>query len=187
MTTPTGNDPPTLETIAQMLQTILEEQNKLQDELRGFMKQSQSRHDSVTGDLGVLKGGYAFNTALGDAGRIANEFGYQFLGLMPRQELDAFGDLVANSGEPTEEVQSFRNADFVMLVQKPAEPAVYIAVEVSYTVGAEDIRRAKRNAEYLSRSIPLLALGAVVGVLMPETIRHQADVEGVLRYFIRPT
>ena len=151
------------------------------------MRQSQSRHESVSSDLGVLKGGYAFNTALGNVGRIAYELGYQFIALMPSQELDAFADLVANSGEPNQEVQSFRNADFVMLVQRPGEPAVYIAVEVSYTVAAVDIRRAKRNAEYLSHYTPLQALGAVVGVHMPETIRHQADAEGVLRYLVRPT
>ena len=187
MATPTGNDPPTLENVARMLEILTGEQQKFHDEIRGYMRQSQSRHESVSSDLGVLKGGYAFNTALGNVGRIAYELGYQFIALMPSQELDAFADLVANSGEPNQEVQSFRNADFVMLVQRPGEPAVYIAVEVSYTVAAVHIRRAKRNAEYLSHYTPLQALGAVVGVHMPETIRHQADAEGVLRYLVRPT
>ena len=187
MVTPTGNDPPTLENVVRMLETLTGEQQTFHDEIRGFMRQFQSRYESISSDLGVLKGGYAFNTTLGDAGRIAYELGFQFIAHMPSQELNAFADLVANSGEPNGEVQSFRNADSVMLVQRQGEPAVYIAVEVSYTVGAVDIRRAKRNAEYLSRYTPLQALGAVVGVHMPETIRHQADAEGVLRYLLRPT
>ena len=187
MATPTGDDPPTLESVARMLEILTGEQQKFHDEVRGFMRQSQSRYESVSSDLGVLKGGYAFETTLGNAGRIAYELGFQFIAAMPRQELDALADLVADSGEQGQEAQSFRNADLVMLLQRQGEPAVYMAVEVSYQVGAVDIRRAKRNAEYLSRYTPLQALGAVVGVRMPETIRHQADAEGVLRYLLRPT
>ena len=182
-----ATNPPTLESVARMLEILTGEQQKFHDEVRGFMRQSQSRYESVSSDLGVLKGGYAFETTLGNAGRIAYELGFQFIAAMPRQELDALADLVADSGEQGQEAQSFRNADLVMLVQRQGEPAVYMAVEVSYQVGAVDIRRAKRNAEYLSRYTPLQALGAVVGVRMPETIRHQADAEGVLRYLLRPT
>ena len=187
MATPTGDDPPTLESVVRMLEILTGEQQNFREELRGFMRQSQSRYESISSDLGVLKGGYAIETTIVNAGRIAYELGYQFIAAMPRQELDAFADVVANAGESGQDVQSFRNADLVILVQRQTEPAVYIAVEVSYTVGGADVRRAKRNAEYLSRYTPLHALGAVVGVHMPETIRHQADAEGVLRYLLRPT
>ncbi len=187
MDTPTGDDPPTLESVARMLEILTGEQQKFQDEVRGFIRQSRTRHESISSDLGVLKGGYAFETTLRDVVRIAFELGFQFIAAMPTQELDALADLAAKSGEPDEDVQSFRNADLVMMVQRQGEPAVYIAVEVSYTVGSVDIRRAKRNAEYLSRYTPLQAVGAVVGVHMPETTRHQADAEGILRYLVRPS
>ena len=187
MAIPTGDDPPTLESVARMLEILIGEQQKFHDEVRGFMRQSQSRYESVSSDLGVLKGGYAFETTLRNAERIAFELGFQFIAAMPTPELDALANLAANAGERNQDVQSFRNADLVMMVQRHGEPAIYIAVEVSYTIGSVDIRRAKRNAEYLSRYTPLQAVGAVVGVHMPDTIRHQADAEGVLRYLVRPT
>ena len=62
MVTPTGNDPPTLENVVRMLETLTGEQQTFHDEIRGFMRQFQSRYESISSDLGVLKGGYAFNT-----------------------------------------------------------------------------------------------------------------------------
>lgn len=187
MSTPPGNDPPDTEATLDMLRTFVEEQRTFNDELRGFIKRSDTRYQTLSAGLGVLKGGYAINTALSNATQIAVELGFQLVALMPKEELDAFADLVATAGEPPADVDSFRNADIVMLARGSGGHALYIAAEVSYTVDSHDVHRSKRNADYLSRVIQLPTRGAVIGVVMPETVRHLADDNGVLRYLIRPT
>ena len=160
---------------------------KIREESAGLSKKADSRHQRTTAELGILKGGYALTTAIGNASRIANELGYQFISRVPEQELSAFARLAANEGDPDGEVESFRNADMVLLVQDSTRQSLFLAVEVSYTVGGDDVRRAKRNAEYLERFTTMLSRGAVVGVEIPDPIRHEADANRVRYYRERPT
>ena len=187
MATASDDSPNARRDLETILGSFIEEQRKVNDELRGFFKQADRRYETISEDLGILKGGYAFNTVLGNASRIANKLGYQFISQLPEQELGAFANLVIAAGETSGEVESFRNADMVLLVQDSTGQPYYIAIEVSYTVNSEDIRRAKRNAEYLQRLTTMPSRAAVVGVHIPDTIRHLADASNVLWYLERPT
>ena len=93
--------------------------------------------------------------------------------------------LFRNSGAsdlPPNEVRSFVNADIVAKVVQPigAEES-YVAIEVSYTVQPDDVRRAVRNAEYLTRFTGLAALPAVAGVRLDDRVRE--DVESGAIYW----
>ena len=166
---------------------MLEELRKITEAVSGLSKQADSRHQGITADLGILKGGYALNTAIGNASRIANELGYQFISRVPEQELRAFARLVAAAGEPKGEVQSFSNADMVLLVEDPTRQPLFLAIEVSYTVEADDIRRAKRNAEYLQRVTTMASRGAVVGVQVSHYMQVEAEANQVAWLRERPT
>ena len=151
---------------------------------------------SVTGkaDRGLVtkvnlfyNGGYAVNTAFSDASRIANALGYQFISLVPRQEINAFANLAKIAEEPDDEVESFRNADSVLLVQDSLGQPRYLVVEVSYRISGDDIRRARRNAEYLERFITMPSVGAVAGVRLTDNMKREAEANHVEWHQIRPT
>ena len=138
-------------------------------------------------DLNSSRGGYAVNTAFSDASRIANALGYQFISLVPRQEINAFANLAKIAGEPDDEVESFRNADLVLLVQDSLGQPRYLVVEVSYRISGDDIRRARRNAEYLERFITMTSVGAVAGVRLTDNMKREAEANHVEWHQIRPT
>lgn len=181
------NNPPTPEDLGRTLGSFIEEQRRVNEEIRGFFKRSDRQYQNISQDLNVLKGGHALSAVLGNAGQIANKLGYQFISRMPEQELGAFANLATAAGEAPSEALSFSNADVVLLVQDSSSQPYYIAIEVSYTVKRDDIRRAKRNAEYLQQFTTMPSLAAVVGVNIPETNRHYADANNVLWHIERPS
>ena len=181
------NNPPTQEDLGRTLGSFIEEQRRVNEEIRGFFKRSDRQYQNISQDLSVLKGGHALSAVLGNAGQIANKLGYQFISRMPVQELSAFANLATAASEAPSEALSFSNADVVLLVQDSASQPHYIAIEVSYTVKRDDIRRAKRNAEYLQQFTTMPSLAAVVGVNIPETNRHYADANNVLWHIERPS
>ena len=187
MTTPTDSNPSTPEDTAILLDSFIREQREVNNELRELLKQAEERYGIATSALGVLKGGYAFNAVLGNISRLARDLGYHFISQLPEQEIGAFARLAASTGEPSGEVESFRNADIVMLVVDRDWQPHYIAVEVSYTVGDDDIRRARRNAKYLKRFTSMPSRAAVVGVHISDFTKHQADANKVLWHVERPT
>ena len=170
-----------------LMKSFIEEQRKFNDEVRGYIKQSDTRYRTISRELGVLKGGFTFNTATANLSPLADRLGFWFISQVAIQQLEIYANLAAAAGEPTGEVASFRQADVVILVQDSNRAGLYIAVEASYSVGREDIRRAKRNAEYLQRFSSMPSRGAVVGVEIPETIRHEADANQVLYTVVQPT
>lgn len=186
MTTEPSNNLSIPEDIGRTLGSFIEEQRKVNEEIRGHFRKSDRQYRNISQDLGVLKGGYALGAVLGNAGQIANKLGYQFISRMPEQELSAFANLVAAGGATQGDALSFSNADVVLLVQDSVGQPHYIAIEVSYTVKRDDIRRAKRNAEYLQQITTMPSLAAVVGVDIPETNRHYADANSVLWHIERP-
>ena len=187
MTMESSNNPSIPEDLGRTLGSFIEEQRKVNEELRGYFRKSDRQYHNISQDLSVLKGGHALSAVLGNAAQIANKLGYQFISRMPEQELSAFANLATASGATPGDALSFSNADVVLLVQDSASQPHYIAIEVSYTVRRDDIRRAKRNAEYLQQFTTMPSLAAVVGVDIPETNRHYADANSVLWHIERPT
>ena len=169
------------------LNAFIDEQRQANANLSEFIRRTDSRYNTISEELSTLKGGYAVNTALSSAPRIANDLGYQFVSQVPWQEISAFANLAAAAEESENEVQSFRNADMVLLVQDSYGQPHYLALEVSYRVAADDIRRAKRNADYLQRFTTMPSLGAVVGVIVTQSVQHEADDNNVKWHRIRPT
>ena len=134
--------------------------------------------------LGYLRGAHAADAARRNASLIADDMGYQVIVALPREELIGFAKMARDGGKPSGEVDSFRNADLVMLVRDDKGHPAYIAVEASFTVESRDISRTKRNAEYLHEFTGLPARGAVAGVEISAGRQRNADADGVYCYLI---
>jgi hypothetical protein len=101
--------------------------------------------DGLKDDIGLVKGGHARNELRHRASLIADDLGYQLISELPQGALIAFAKIAVANGVAPNEVESFRNADMVMMVQDSNNQPGYVAVEVSYTVNSNDVRRAVRK------------------------------------------
>ncbi len=133
-------------------------------------------------DVGFLRGAFAYHAVTRSLNMaIWNMTGGDLDAVLTERELLG---MVRNSGAtdlPQDEVTSFVNADIIARVVHPnAEDASYVAIEVSYTVQDNDVRRAVRNAEYLTRFTGLTAQPAVAGVQLDDWARDDVDSGAVL-------
>ena len=134
-------------------------------------------------DIGDLRGAFAYNAATRSLNMAIWNMtgGYLDATLTEQELLGLFIDSGA-SDLPSNEVTSFVNADIVARVVQPSGGDVsYMAMEVSYTVQGNDVRRAVRNAEYLTRFTGLPAQPAVAGVRLNDWARKGVE-SGVVRW-----
>ena len=133
-------------------------------------------------DVGFLRGAFAYHAVTRSLNMaIWNMTSGDLDAVLTERELLG---MVRNSGAtdlPQNEVTSFVNADIIARVVHPnAEDASYVAIEVSYTVQDKDVRRAVRNAAYLTRFTGLAAQPAVAGVQLDDWAREDVDSGAVL-------
>ena len=150
----------------------------------GRFDRSDERSDKMEQHLGYLRGAHAANTARQNASLITDDLGYQVITLLPREELIGFAKAAHDAGKAENDVRSFREADLVMLVRDDRGLPAYIAVEASFTVANSDIRRARRNAQYLEEFTGLPAKAAVAGVDIALGREQNAVADGVFCYRI---
>ncbi len=157
------------------------ETNRQQAEInRAFVE----RFDKMETHLAYLRGAHAINAAQRNASLIADDMGYQMILQLPREELIGFSNMARGVGKTEGDVKSFREADLVLLARDANGHPAYIAIEASYTVSSRDIRRARRNAEYLQELTGLPARSAVAGVEIAPGREQNAITDGVHCYHI---
>jgi hypothetical protein len=182
------NDPTTIEDLAagqrqltELLTSFIEEQRKVNADTTRFIEEQREvnadtaqRLSAISNDLGVVKGGHARTEVLRKASLIATAMGYTYVKNLRRTEIEA----IANKGPHLDaaELMSFRNADLIMEVRgQDPRTAIYIAVEVSYTVAKYDADRAIRNAGFLKDLTNREAHPAIAGVAILTDARRQVD------------
>ena len=163
---------------------VREEQSEFTDEVLKRLKQTDERFTKIDRHLGYLRGAHAANVMRRNASLIADGMGYQVIAVCPQESLIDLAKIAHNTGKPSNEVGSFREADMVLLVRDNSGLAAYLAVEASFTVDSKDIRRAKRNAEYLHEFTGLSAKGVVAGVDITPAQEQNAITNGVHCYRI---
>ena len=189
MTTSPENNPPTLESIAESQRALTESVTKLDqfvrsialgtiDVVRGLRNDVDgltAKVDGLRDDIGLVKGGHARNAMRQNLDRIAAEFSFEFISEVPQAAIIVFSKVAAAQGEAANEAESFRNADMVMNVRDTEGQPGYVALEASFTVNGNDVRRAVRNADYLHQYTGLPCYAAVAGVeVLPEA---QAEID----------
>ena len=118
--------------------------------------------------------------------RITQELGFSLISPVPQDSVIAFSRAAAAQGIAPNEVESFRNADAVLNVLASDSRPGYLAIESSYTVDSNDIRRAVRNAAYLKDLTGLEGYAAVVGVNVLPEAQAEIDAGSVPYYEIQP-
>ena len=126
--------------------------------------------DGIRDDIGLVKGGHARNAMRQNLGRIVDQFGFKLISPVPQESVIAWSKAVASdNGISPGEAESFGNADMIANVLDSEGKPSYLALEASFTVANNDIRRAARNAEFLNTLTGLGAYAGVAGVqVLPE-------------------
>ena len=144
----------------------------------------ESRQDRMQDDLGWLKGRIIYEIVRNDAGIIAREMGFVLEQTLVRTDLMELtrGQNVSDLSRGA--LQSFHRADLMMRVADEADNSSYIAVEASFTVNGRDYRRARRNAELMTRFTGQPALAAVAWVRYDWDLKNQIEFEQLHWYEI---
>ena len=153
------------------------------EEIRESVGGLQESFSGVRDDLAMIKGAHARNETVRKPARIADGLGYQFVYELPEAALLEFGRQAADKGK--DDVESFTGIDLVMMVQNDRYQPHYLAVEASYTVGDDDIRRATRTASYLEELTGIPSVPVVAGVGLMEGLEDRV-ANGEVRWYQIP-
>ena len=132
-----------------------------------------------------VRGRIVYDIAHDEAPFLADDMGFNYVATLSRNDLQKLIESVDTSAITRQNLQSFRRADLVIRAVDPDGTAIYITVEVSYTVDGNDIRRARRNAEYLTRLTGVPAVAAVAGVIIDPHVQDVID-DGELYWYEIP-
>ena len=136
-------------------------------------------------DLAPIKGAHARNGALRATRRMARTMGCRQVDVLDQDDLGDMADAGDTSGlEPTE-LRSFENADIVTrAADRETGQIRYLAIEASFTANPDDVRRAVRNAEYLTRFTGYPATAMVASVRVNPQVQPDIDSGRVVWYEI---
>ena len=136
-------------------------------------------------DVGPIKGAHARNGALRATRRMARTMGCRQVDVLDQDDLGDMADAGDASGlEPTE-LRSFANADIVTrAAHRETGQIRYLAIEASFTANPDDVRRAVRNAEYLTRFTGYPATAMVSSVRVNPQVQPDIDSGRVVWYEI---
>ena len=132
------------------------------------------RQDTMSNDIGQVKGGHARAEVAQEAGVIALDMGLGYVDNVPKLQLAKWAQENSNSGIDPSDLRSFREADLVVEATDGPD-TVYIAVEVSFTANQRDVDRAQRNAEFLERFTGRRARAAIASVKNDDYVDEQVD------------
>ncbi len=131
-------------------------------------------------DVGWLKGHITPTIARRMIGRIADVTQCRRPRWLEEHEIIDIADDADTDGVPDNELESFRAIDLVMRgIDKTSATGEmqYVVIECSATVAANDVTRARRNADHLSRFTGIASRAVVIGTEIPPTIANLAQGE----------
>ena len=182
----------TLDALLVEQQSLAEGQAAMRRDIAGLTERVDGLDEKFTGmsekldglrdDIGLVKGGHARAEMLRKVSLIADELNYQTVTELPRSTIIALARSALTAGMARNEVESFRNADLILLGQHENGLPGYLAIEVSFTVNASDVRRAMRNAGYLQQYTGLESRPVVAGIEFLPEARREAD-EGAVHVY----
>jgi hypothetical protein len=130
------------------------------------------RFDTISNDIAQVKGGHARAVVVDNAAVIALDMGFQYTRTLSRLELALMAQRARGGDIPSNELESFRNADLIIEAKDGAE-IHYIAVEASFTTDYRDTFRAQRNARFLTRFTGYPAHAAIASVRNDHAVEAQ--------------
>ena len=157
---------------------FIEEQKQFNSEMRTFVNEMKLFNagqrdlnerldrnlETVTHDVGQLRGWFARLNAAEFAPVIAMDMGLDFVRSLTRAELVQMAGQAVRNGMSRGSLRSFYNADVIIEATQADDATCYIAVEASYTADHRDADRALRNADFLTRFTGQPARPCIVSV-----------------------
>ena len=169
--------------LPQALQKLTETVDRFVASQERFNQNALARLGRMEGDISTLKGNYAVALAIERAELIAMECGLQYVRNMTRVELTKIAMDATEGQSLAGEWMSFREADLVIMASENAETK-YLAVEVSYTAGPEDTRRALRNARILEEQTGHPARAVIASTRNTYEVQAEVDSGQVYWHFL---
>ena len=100
--------------------------------------------------------------------------------LMDEDLQDALDEALNDNRITRQEQVRIEATDIILSARRKQDGSeIWIVFEVSYTIGSEDIDRAKKSAEILSRLLGVSTVAAAVGRSIPPNILRRAESAGV--------
>ena len=159
--------------------SFITEQRQINGQVASFITEQRQINDRIdrrlntmSNDIGSLKGAHARSETLRVAAVIALDMGLQYIRTMPMVELAQMAQNAAGGDIPTHELRSFRYADAVIEATDGSN-LHYIAVEASYTADQRDTDRAQRNARFLAQFTGCITHSAIASVRNDHTVEEQ--------------
>ena len=159
--------------------SFITEQRQINGQVAPFITEQRQINDRIdrrlntmSNDIGSLKGAHARSETLRVAAVIALDMGLQYIRTMPMVELAQMAQNAAGGDIPTHELRSFRYADAVIEATDGSN-LHYIAVEASYTADQRDTDRAQRNARFLAQFTGCITHSAIASVRNDHTVEEQ--------------
>lgn len=156
--------------------------NKRFDEHTARLDSLDGSVQKLRNDMGPLKGGYARNAAIANAALIARKMGLRRSKTLSQEDLLDLTDAADIAGIPSNQIDSFHEADLVMEAMDQERETCYIAMEISFTVNGRDTARAIRNAEFLTKFSGKRAYAAVAGLYRDNHILPRIESGQVFWY-----
>ena len=156
--------------------------NKRFDEHTARLDSLDGSVQKLRNDMGPLKGGYARNAAIANAALIARRMGLRRSKTLSQEDLLDLTDAADIAGIPSNQIDSFHEADLIMEAMDRERETCYIAMEISFTVNGRDTARAIRNAEFLTKFSGRRAYAAVAGLYRDNRILPRIESGQVFWY-----
>lgn len=160
-----------------------------QAELRAGQARIEERQDradadikEIKNDMSDIKGQLVPLHARRMVGRIADVTQSRRPRWMENTDIIDISDDADTSDVPPNELESFRAIDLAMrAVAKnvPGNPEQYIVIECTGTITRNDVTRAARNAEYMTRFTGKPSQAVVIGYSIPDAIAELARERAV--------
>ena len=162
---------------------VLKAIRDMDERLTGRLDGIDGRLDKIDTDIGVLKGHAIIDLTIKDAQAIAlgMDLGMDVwhIGALDYQEKTDLMSMPGAAGYSADEKRSFREADLIIRAFDEDDNFCYIAVEASFTIGDDDIRRVVRNAKWLDELAEETAYPVVSGVQIGTGIQEKLDAANV--------
>ena len=175
--------PAALQELTETVNRFVASQERFNQEQLQFNRNTTARFGRMEGDISTLKGNYAVSRATDRADLIAMELDLQYVRNMTQVELTRIALDASGERSLTGEWLSFREADLVIVATANGETR-YLAVEVSYTAGQEDTRRAIRNAGILEEQTGRPALAVIASARNTREVQAEIDSGQVHWHFL---
>ena len=164
---------PELIALPEQFARFVEAANKRFDALERDIGELKRDVGELKRDVGELKGHTVPLAARRMMGKIAEVTNSRRPRWLEEAEFVDISDDADTTDVPPNELESFRAIDLALrAVDKSTGAQNYVIIECSYTVDANDVERAKRNAEYMTRFTGIQTKPVVMGnVILDDAAR----------------